>query len=248
MKHDTIDQDSVSRRTVLRRGVGAAVVLGFGLPAATGQVAAGERPELVEAIATESGLSKADSKRALDGFVAATTKALKKGDRLAWRGFGSFSISKRSARTGRNPQTGKRTGGATTNVVGFRCGDELAAALDLVPGAGDERRHRARRKRRRGRDGSCDPVDGCPIDADDLAAEARLSPEAARAFLDAFPVAAATVLKRDGTLSLPGFGAFSISKRSARTGRNPQTGKEIQIAAKNVVKFKAGAELSKAVN
>jgi nucleoid DNA-binding protein len=45
-----------------------------------------------------------------------------------------------------------------------------------------------------------------------------------------------------------GFGSFSISKRAARTGRNPQTGKEIQIAAKNVVKFKAGAELSKAVN
>ncbi|MEX0672524.1 MAG: HU family DNA-binding protein [Candidatus Paceibacterota bacterium] len=42
--------------------------------------------------------------------------------------------------------------------------------------------------------------------------------------------------------------ATSISKRSARTGRNPQTGKEIKIAAKNTVKFKAGAELSKAVN
>lgn len=247
MKHDTIDQDSVSRRTVLRRGVGATVVLGFGLPAATGQVAAGERPELVEAIASKSGLSKADSKRALDGFLDATASALADGNRVAWAGFGSFSISKRSARTGRNPQTGKRAGGATTNVVVFRCGDELAAELDLVPGAGRKRRL-VRRRRRRGRADSCDPVDGCPIDADQLAREARLSPKAARAFLAAFPVVATAALRRDGTLTLPAFGSFSISKRSARTGRNPQTGKAIQIAAKNVVKFKAGAELSGQVN
>lgn len=52
----------------------------------------------------------------------------------------------------------------------------------------------------------------------------------------------------DDRISLVGFGSFSISKRAARTGRNPQTGKEIQIAAKNVVRFKAGAELSKKVN
>lgn len=248
MTHDTTHQAGVSRRSVLRRGLAATAVVGFGLPAATGQVAAAERPELVEAIASNSGLSKADSKRALDGFLSATTKALKKGDRLAWGGFGSFSISKRSARTGRNPRTGKRAGGATANVVRFRCGDELAAALDLVPGEGDRRRRRARRKRRRGRADSCDPVDGCPIDADWLARETRLSPSAARAFLDAFPVVATAALKREGDLSLVGFGSFSISKRSARTGRNPQTGKEIQIAAKNVVEFKAGAELSKAVN
>jgi len=45
-----------------------------------------------------------------------------------------------------------------------------------------------------------------------------------------------------------GFGSFGISNRAARTGRNPQTGKEIKIAAKKVVKFKAGADLSKKVN
>ena len=47
---------------------------------------------------------------------------------------------------------------------------------------------------------------------------------------------------------LAGFGSFSISKRAARTGRNPQTGKEIKIAAKTVVKFKAGKALKDAVN
>jgi len=47
---------------------------------------------------------------------------------------------------------------------------------------------------------------------------------------------------------LVGFGSFSVSKRAARTGRNPQTGKAIKIAAKKVVKFKAGAELAGKVN
>ena len=48
--------------------------------------------------------------------------------------------------------------------------------------------------------------------------------------------------------SLVGFGSWSVSKRSARDGRNPRTGETIKIAAKNVVKFKAGAELSGSVN
>ena len=65
------------------------------------------KAELIEAMASSSGLSKADAKRALNATVNATNKALKKGDRVALVGFGSFSISKRAARTGRNPQTGK---------------------------------------------------------------------------------------------------------------------------------------------
>ena len=52
--------------------------------------------------------------------------------------------------------------------------------------------------------------------------------------------------KGEGVI-LVGFGSFSIAKRAARTGRNPQTGKEIKIAAKKVAKFKAGAALAKAV-
>lgn len=56
------------------------------------------------------------------------------------------------------------------------------------------------------------------------------------------------VLARGESVKLVGFGSFSVSKRAARTGRNPQTGKEIKIAAKNVVRFKAGADLSKKVN
>ena len=65
------------------------------------------KAELIDAIASNADLSKADAKRALDGFVAATSDALKKGERISLVGFGSFSISNRAARTGRNPQTGK---------------------------------------------------------------------------------------------------------------------------------------------
>ena len=55
-------------------------------------------------------------------------------------------------------------------------------------------------------------------------------------------------LKKGDRIGLVGFGSFSVAKRAARTGRNPQTGKEIKIAAKKVVKFKAGADLAGSVN
>lgn len=55
-------------------------------------------------------------------------------------------------------------------------------------------------------------------------------------------------LENDDSVTLVGFGTFSLSKRDARQGRNPQTGETIQIAAKNVVKFKAGKKLNESVN
>ncbi|UPT68379.1 MAG: HU family DNA-binding protein [Sphingobacteriales bacterium JAD_PAG50586_3] len=84
------------------------------------------KAELIDAIAAESKLSKADSKKALDAFVSATTKALKKGDRVALVGFGSFSVAKRAARKGRNPQTGKEIKIAAKKVVKFKAGTELS--------------------------------------------------------------------------------------------------------------------------
>ena len=65
------------------------------------------RTELIDSIAAEAKITKADAGRALEGFLNTVTKALKKGDRVTLVGFGSFSVSKREARTGRNPQTGK---------------------------------------------------------------------------------------------------------------------------------------------
>ena len=88
------------------------------------------KAELIDAMANDSGLSKADAKRALDGFVNATTKALKKGDKLSLVGFGSFSVSKRAARTGRNPQTGKEIKIAAKNVVKFKPGADLSGSVN----------------------------------------------------------------------------------------------------------------------
>ncbi len=88
------------------------------------------KAELIDAIATESGLSKADAKKALDGFVNATSTALKAGDKLSLVGFGSFSVSKREARTGRNPQTGKEIKIAAKNVVKFKAGADLTGNVN----------------------------------------------------------------------------------------------------------------------
>lgn len=88
------------------------------------------KAELIDAMASESKLSKADAQRALDGFINATTKALKKGDRVALVGFGSFSIAKRAARTGRNPQTGKAIKIAAKKVAKFKAGAELSKAVN----------------------------------------------------------------------------------------------------------------------
>lgn len=87
------------------------------------------KAELIDAMASGAGLSKADAKRALDAFVNATGDALKGGDRVALVGFGSFSVSKRAARKGRNPQTGKEINIAAKKVVKFKAGADLAAKV-----------------------------------------------------------------------------------------------------------------------
>ena len=81
-----------------------------------------------------------------------------------------------------------------------------------------------------------------------MAADAGISKAAAKAALDSLTSNVTTSLKKGNKVALVGWGTWSVTNRAARTGRNPQTGKEIQIAAKNVVKFKAGAGLSDSVN
>ncbi|MCH2033034.1 MAG: HU family DNA-binding protein [Tenacibaculum sp.] len=83
---------------------------------------------------------------------------------------------------------------------------------------------------------------------DAMAADAGISKAAAKAALDSLTSNVTGALKKGDKVALVGWGTWSVSKRAARNGRNPQTGKEIKIAAKNVVKFKAGAGLSDSVN
>ena len=80
------------------------------------------------------------------------------------------------------------------------------------------------------------------------AEDADTTKVAAKAALDSFIGCVTKTLKKGGKVSLVGFGTFSVSKRAARQGRNPQTGATINIAARKVAKFKAGKGLSDTVN
>lgn len=83
---------------------------------------------------------------------------------------------------------------------------------------------------------------------DAIASDAGISKTAAKAALESVTNNVTSTLKEGGKVSLIGWGTWSVSKRPAREGRNPQTGATIQIAEKNIVKFKPGASLSDAVN
>ena len=87
------------------------------------------KSELVEAIANGSGVTKADANRVLDTFMTTVTDALKGGDQVVLPGFGSFSIGNRSARTGRNPQTGQTIQIKASRVAKFKAGKSLKEAV-----------------------------------------------------------------------------------------------------------------------
>lgn len=87
------------------------------------------KAELIDAIASESGLTKADSKKALDALIKAAGTTLKKGENITLVGFGSFSVAQRSARIGRNPQTGKEIKIAAKKMVKFKPGSELSESV-----------------------------------------------------------------------------------------------------------------------
>lgn len=87
------------------------------------------KTELIAAIAAETKLSKADAERALEATMAAITKTLKKGDKVTLIGFGSFSVSKRAARVGRNPKTGKEIKIPAKKVARFKAGAGLAKTV-----------------------------------------------------------------------------------------------------------------------
>lgn len=88
------------------------------------------KAELISAIAAESGLSKADSKKALDAFIVSVTEALKSGDKVSLVGFGTFAVSERAARTGINPSTKASITIPAKKVAKFKAGAELAGAVE----------------------------------------------------------------------------------------------------------------------
>ena len=87
------------------------------------------KTELIDQIAKSADISKKAAGDALQGFMGAVTDTMKKGDKLQLIGFGTFSVTERSARTGRNPQTGKEMKIAAKKVVKFKVGSKLAEAV-----------------------------------------------------------------------------------------------------------------------
>jgi DNA-binding protein HU-beta len=88
------------------------------------------KAELIDAIADSAELSKASATRALDSAIDSITKALKKGDTVTLVGFGTFSVRKRAARTGRNPRTGETIKIKASKVPGFKAGKALKDAIN----------------------------------------------------------------------------------------------------------------------
>ncbi|EKE83811.1 nucleoid-associated protein HU-beta [Idiomarina xiamenensis] len=88
------------------------------------------KSQLIDKIAAGADISKAAAGRALDSFIDAVTDALKNGEQVALVGFGTFSVRERSARTGRNPQTGKAIQIAAAKVPSFKAGKALKDSVN----------------------------------------------------------------------------------------------------------------------
>jgi DNA-binding protein HU-beta len=88
------------------------------------------KAELVDAVARSAGVSKADAERTLGAFFDHVVTSAKKGEKVSWPGFGSFTTSKRSARTGRNPQTGAPVKIGASTAMKFTASATLKTALN----------------------------------------------------------------------------------------------------------------------
>ena len=86
--------------------------------------------DLIDSVANEAGLSKADAGRAVDALIGAVTGTLKGGGQVSLVGFGTFSVKARAARMGRNPRTGEAIQIKASNVPGFKAGKALKEAVN----------------------------------------------------------------------------------------------------------------------
>ncbi len=85
--------------------------------------------ELIDAMAADAGITKVQATAALDSLMTSVRKTLKKGNKVTLVGFGTFSVTKRAARTGRNPHTGAAIKIAAKKVVRFKAGKDLSASV-----------------------------------------------------------------------------------------------------------------------
>jgi DNA-binding protein HU-beta len=88
------------------------------------------KSELIEAVASEADMSKADATRATDAVLDSISNALRMGDQVTLVGFGTFLVRERAARTGRNPQTGEAINIKASKMPGFKAGKALKDAVN----------------------------------------------------------------------------------------------------------------------
>jgi len=88
------------------------------------------KSDLIDAMAEQAGITKAAAKKALESMLAEIQGALQKGNRVSLVGFGSWSVSRRAARDGRNPQTGATIKIKAKNVVKFKAGSDLSSSVN----------------------------------------------------------------------------------------------------------------------
>ena len=89
-----------------------------------------KKSELVDAVAEEAGITKADATKAIDAFTKVVTNELSKGNKIPLVGFGTFDVSERAAREGRNPRTGETVQIAARKAVTFKAGAALKDAVN----------------------------------------------------------------------------------------------------------------------
>jgi len=88
------------------------------------------KAELIEAVATKAGTTRQDAEKTVEAFFEVVVASAKSGEKVAWPGFGSFSTSKRAARTGRNPQTGAPVKVPASTALKFTASSVLKAELN----------------------------------------------------------------------------------------------------------------------
>lgn len=88
------------------------------------------KAEIIQHVATESGLTQADAKKAVEAFLGCVSQTLKKGDEVRVTGFGSFAVQSSAARTGRNPRTGETIQIAASKRPVFKAGKELKDSVN----------------------------------------------------------------------------------------------------------------------
>ena len=95
------------------------------------------KTDLIEGLSSKLGLVKIEAERVVDGVLDAITEALKQGDRVNISGFGTFAVSMRDARTGRNPKTGESIEISASRSAKFKPGKQLKESLNGTPAASE---------------------------------------------------------------------------------------------------------------